>query len=40
MKDVVLGLLWLRSMNPAINWAEGMIKLGSKMSEWKGNPVE
>jgi len=26
-KDVVLGLLWLRSVNPEIDWTKGIIKL-------------
>ena len=27
LKDVVLGLPWLRRVNPRINWAEGMMKV-------------
>jgi transposase InsO family protein len=32
-EDVVLGLPWLRSVNPAIDWAEGTMKLSSERCE-------
>ena len=35
LKDVVLGLPWLRSMNPAIDWAEGTMKVELKVT----NPI-
>jgi hypothetical protein len=42
-EDVVLGLPWLRSVNPTIDWAEGTIKLDSergKGREHHGSQVE
>ena len=32
LKNIMLGLPWLRSVNPAINWAEGTMKVGSKLT--------
>jgi hypothetical protein len=37
-EDVVLGLPWLRSVNPNINWAEGLMKIG--VEEEDGVQVE
>jgi hypothetical protein len=31
-EDLVLGLPWLRSANPAIDWAEGTMEVGLKMT--------
>jgi hypothetical protein len=36
-EDVVLGLPWLRSMNPEIDWAEGKMKVDTGKRE-EGNP--
>jgi len=36
----VLGLSWLRSVNPEVDWAEGKMKIESRMPEKKKVSVE
>jgi hypothetical protein len=33
LEDVVLGLPWLRSVNPNINWVQGELKIDSTTEE-------
>jgi len=39
-KDIVLGLPWLRSMNPKIDWAEGQMCMNSTGIEENSGKVE
>src|SRR6267154_3458104 len=40
LEDVVLGLPWLRSMNPKINWGAGEMKVDSSSEEKSNARVE
>ena len=40
LEEVVLGLPWLREVNPSIDWAEGTMELGSAKGQEDGIRVE
>ena len=41
-EDLVLGLPWLRKMNPAIDWREGTLEMreGARQKEGSGHDLE